>query len=154
MGESAEGVGPMKGAIRCLVFGLPLLLSAHHRVFAASEVTTTVTKAEVPFYPPLARAASVQGIVVAEVTTSGEAFGAIKIVSGHPLLSAAVTENLRTWVLVKSPTTTFRVTYTLQDRRHLQREARCHNGVADECFYLLTTEPADLLNRVYGPDCV
>jgi|SRR5665213_554588 len=101
----------MKGAISCLVFGLALLLSARLPVFAASEVTTTVTKAGVPFYPPLARAALVQGIVVAEVTTSGEAFGAIKIVSGHPLLSAAVTENLRTWVLVNSPTATFRVTY-------------------------------------------
>ncbi|MDP9114451.1 MAG: hypothetical protein M3O20_12325 [Acidobacteriota bacterium] len=58
----------MKVAIRCLVFGLPLLLSAHHPVFAALEVTTTVTKAGVPFYPPLARAGSVQGILVAEVT--------------------------------------------------------------------------------------
>ncbi len=68
MGESVEGGGPMKVAIRCLVFGLPLLLSAHHPVFAALEVTTTVTKAGVPFYPPLARAGSVQGILVAEVT--------------------------------------------------------------------------------------
>jgi hypothetical protein len=106
--------------MRCLVFGLALLLSAQrHPVFAASEVTTTVTKAGVPFYPPLARAALVQGVVVAEVTTNGEAFDAIKIVSGHPLLSAAVTENLRTWVLVNSPTTTFRVTY--------------HYKIADSC---------------------
>ena len=98
--------------MRHSAFVLALLLSARcHPVFAASEATTTVTKAGVPFYPPLARTALVQGVVVAEVTTSGEAFGAIKIVSGHPLLSAAVTQNLRTWVLVNSPTTTFRVTY-------------------------------------------
>lgn len=101
----------MKGAIRWSVVCLALLLSARHPVFAASEVTTTVTKAGVPFYPPLARLALVQGIVVAEVTAGGEAFGAIKIVSGHPLLSAAVTENLRTWVLVNSPIITFKVTY-------------------------------------------
>jgi hypothetical protein len=99
----------MRTTLRGLVFGLALLLSSS--VLAASEVYTTVTKAEIPLYPPLARAALVQGIVVAEVTTSGEAFGAIKIVSGHPLLSAAVTENLRTWALVNSPTMTFSLTY-------------------------------------------
>ena len=61
----------------------------------------------------------VQGIVVAEVTTSGEAFGSIKILSGHPLLSVAVTQNLRTWVLVNSPTATFKVTF--------------HYRIADSC---------------------
>ena len=98
--------------MRCLVFALALLVSAKSRpMLAGSEVAATVTKAGVPFYPPLARAAFVQGVVVAEVTTSGEAFRAIKILSGHPLLSTAVTENLRTWVLVNSPAATFKVTY-------------------------------------------
>ena len=106
--------------MRCLVLAFALLLtSARHSAFADSAVNATVTKAAVPFYPPLARAALVQGVVVAEVTTSGEAFGSIRITSGHPLLSGAVTENLRTWALVNSPTTAFRVTY--------------HYKIADTC---------------------
>ena len=98
--------------MRCLILAFALLLVApRYSAFVASAVTTAVTKAGVPFYPPLARAAGVQGVVVAEVTTNGQAFGSIKIISGHPLLSGAVTENLRTWVLVNSPTIHVQRTY-------------------------------------------
>jgi hypothetical protein len=94
-----------------LVVGLLLVGLSASSMSAPSRVTTVVTSARVPLYPPLARAASVQGTVVAEVTTSGEAFGTIRIVSGHPLLSGAVTDNLRTWVLVGAQTVMFSVEY-------------------------------------------
>ena len=52
-----------------------------------------------------------QGDVIAEVATSGEIFADIKILTGHRLLRAAATINLRTWTFMNAPTTAFKVTY-------------------------------------------
>ncbi len=78
---------------------------------APGEAGASVIGAAVPFYPPLARSAHVQGTVTLEVTTSGQSFGSIKLMNGHPLLSAAAIENHRTWVLFKATPVNFRVTY-------------------------------------------
>jgi hypothetical protein len=78
----------------------------------------TVTGAAVPLYPPLARAASVQGTVILVVVTNGDRVQSTKVVNGHPLLSAAAESNIRTWTLVGNPPQTFDVTYryVLSDR--------------------------------------
>ncbi|MDP8989861.1 MAG: hypothetical protein M3N41_07245 [Acidobacteriota bacterium] len=89
-----------------MVFGLALLLAARHPVFAASKVTITVTKAGVPFYPRLARAAWFRALSSPRSQPVDKSLVRNKI-----LLSAAVTENLGTWMLVNSPTATFRMTY-------------------------------------------
>jgi Gram-negative bacterial TonB protein C-terminal len=77
-----------------------------------------VTGAAVPLYPPLARAASVQGTVTLVVVTNGDRVQATKVVNGHSLLSAAAESNIRTWTLVGKPPQTFDVTYryVLSDR--------------------------------------
>ena len=88
-----------------------LLVGDHERpaLAGAPESTARVRNATVPLYPPLARQAYVQGTVMLEVTTAGQAFEPIRLVSGHPLLSIAAIANLRTWVLDNAPSVTFNV---------------------------------------------
>jgi TonB family protein len=77
-----------------------------------------VLGASVPLYPPLARAAKVQGTVLLTVVVEGGKVRSTKVVSGHPMLSQAAESNLETWKLVSMPTQTFTVTYLykLSDR--------------------------------------
>jgi hypothetical protein len=71
----------------------------------------TVTGATVPLYPPIARAASLQGIVVLLATTSGEKVESTKVLSGHPLLVQAAESNIRTWTFVGKPPQSIKVIY-------------------------------------------
>jgi outer membrane biosynthesis protein TonB len=71
-----------------------------------------VIGAAVPLYPPIARAANLQGTVVLSVTVEGGRVQSTKLVSGHPLLSRAAESNLGTWELVSMPAKTFAVTYS------------------------------------------
>jgi len=70
-----------------------------------------VTGAKVPFYPPLARAANVQGVVHVKVTTDGHRVIATHVEDGHKLLASAAEENARTWEFATHDPTTFTVTY-------------------------------------------
>jgi hypothetical protein len=90
-----------------------LLCECRDPVLAESDgaAAADVIDAAVPFYPPLARVASVQGVVIVEVTTQGRTFGSIKLISGHPLLSPAAIANLRTWVLAGRLPASFRIAY-------------------------------------------
>jgi hypothetical protein len=74
-------------------------------------LTPTVVVAEVPFYPPIGRAASLQGVVLLEVTTEGDKADSIKILRGPKLLADAAISNLRSWRFVGKPPETFQVTY-------------------------------------------
>jgi Gram-negative bacterial TonB protein C-terminal len=78
----------------------------------------TVIGAAVPLYPPLARAASMQGTVTLVVVTNGDRVQSTKVVNGPPLLSAAAESNIRTWTFVEKSPQTFDVTYryVLSDR--------------------------------------
>jgi hypothetical protein len=67
--------------------------------------------AEMPFYPPIGRASSLQGVVMLEVTTEGDKANSINITSDPKLLADASTSNLRGWRFVGKPPETFRVTY-------------------------------------------
>jgi hypothetical protein len=84
----------------------------------------TIVGAAVPLYPPLARAAKVQGDVTLEATAEDGRISAIKIVSGHRLLSDAAAANVRTWMLVRQVPMTFRV-----DFRYRLSET-CHGNPA------------------------
>lgn len=77
----------------------------------ATANSPTVIGAAVPFYPLLARSASVQGTVVVEVTTHEDRIGSTKLTSGNPLLSTAALANLQTWIFVNQLPSTFKVTY-------------------------------------------
>jgi Gram-negative bacterial TonB protein C-terminal len=98
------------------IIGAAILISCSwDRVVLASPppqlLTPTVVVAEVPFYPPIGRAASLQGVVVLEVTTEGDKANSIKILRGPKLLADAATSNLRGWRFVGKPPETFQVTY-------------------------------------------
>jgi hypothetical protein len=70
-----------------------LLLSCALRFDANAQ---TITGAAVPLYPPLARVAKVQGIVVLQVNAEEGRISAVKILSGHRRLSDAAVANVRT----------------------------------------------------------
>jgi hypothetical protein len=70
-----------------------------------------VAGAAVPLYPPLARAASVQGVVHVNITTDGHRVVAARIVDGNKLLAAAAESNVRTWTFSLHEPTVFVVTY-------------------------------------------
>jgi hypothetical protein len=73
---------------------------------------------DIPFYPPLARAANVNGLVRLRVTTDGHEVTDVKVLEGHKLLAPAAEHNVRSWKLLPSKATTFSVlfTYKLGDR--------------------------------------
>jgi hypothetical protein len=77
-----------------------------------SQALPDVVGAAVPLYPPIARAANVQGRVVLEVTAEGGRIQSTKVVSGPLMLSRVAESNLSTWQLVSMPSQTFVVTYT------------------------------------------
>jgi len=70
-----------------------------------------VARAAVPLYPPLARAARVQGVVHLKVTTDGHRVVATHVEDGNKLLADAAEENARTWEFATHDATTFTMTY-------------------------------------------
>jgi len=71
----------------------------------------TVAEAAVPLYPPLARAANVQGVVHLKITTDGHRVIATHVEDGNKLLASAAEENARTWQFSNHEPRTFTVTY-------------------------------------------
>jgi TonB family protein len=67
--------------------------------------------AAIPLYPPLARAAHVQGAVHVKITTNGDHLIAAQAEDGPKLLAAAAEENARTWKFFAHAPATFTVTY-------------------------------------------
>jgi len=76
-----------------------------------SVTLPTVAGAAVPLYPPLARAANVQGVVHVKIKTDGHRVIATHAEDGHKLLATAAEENARTWQFSTHEPTTFTVTY-------------------------------------------
>ena len=70
-----------------------------------------IAGAAVPMYPPLARAARVQGVIHIRVTTDGTMVAAAHAEDGNRLLAVAAEENVRTWQFSKHQPTSFTVTY-------------------------------------------
>ena len=70
-----------------------------------------VAGASVPLYPPIARAARVEGVVRLLVSTDGQRVAATHVEDGHKLLAAAAEENVRTWSFSTHEATSFVVTY-------------------------------------------
>jgi len=70
-----------------------------------------VASAAVPLYPPLARAAQVQGVVHVKITTDGQRAVTAHAEDGPKLLAAVAEENARTWQFAVHEPTTFTVTY-------------------------------------------
>jgi hypothetical protein len=100
---------------RSIVF-LSLIIVASLVPFttSAQESKVAVPKVEtvgVPFYPPLARAAHVEGIVHVKITTDGRRVTATHVADGPKLLTSATEENAKTWQFAAHEPTTFTLTY-------------------------------------------
>jgi hypothetical protein len=70
-----------------------------------------VAEAAVPFYPPLARRAHIEGVVRLQVSTDGEKPSLVEILEGQPILGLAAKENVKTWRLRPHARTTFETTF-------------------------------------------
>jgi TonB family protein len=70
-----------------------------------------VAGAAVPLYPPLARAARIQGVVHIEIVTDGHNVITARVKDGQKLLAAAAEENARTWRFAVHTPTSFTITY-------------------------------------------
>jgi len=88
-----------------------LVLACTSRAQHSEVALPMVAAAAVPLYPPLARAANVQGVVHLKITTDGHRVIATHVEDGHKLLAAAADENARTWQFATHEATTFIVTY-------------------------------------------
>ncbi len=86
-----------------------------------------VIAAGVPFYPPLARVARIEGVIRLRLSTDGKRVSAVSAKSGHPLLVEAAKENVRTWQFKDHSPTTFEVTF----RYKMLPESQCEidNGI-------------------------
>jgi hypothetical protein len=93
---------------------LPALLVAFLAAATAQQpkaVLPMVAGGAVPLYPPLARAAKVQGVVHLKVVTDGAKVVTAQVEDGNRLLASASEENVRTWLFSKHEPTSFTVTY-------------------------------------------
>lgn len=91
-----------------------MLISVAISTVLAQETKSTlprVASAAIPFYPPVARAANVQGIIHVRVSTDGHHTVTAKAQDGPKLLAIAAEENARTWSFAIHEPTTFTITY-------------------------------------------
>ncbi len=73
-----------------------------------------VTHADVPTYPPLCRAAQIDGVVEVDVTVKEGTVTATEVKSGPKLLIAATTENIKTWRFDSQATGAFVVRFVYE----------------------------------------
>lgn len=81
-----------------------------------------VSHAEVPLYPPLARAANISGVLHVVITTDGHRVVTAHTQEGNKLLRDAAEKNAMSWQFTTHEPITFTVTYVykLVDDRELQ----------------------------------
>jgi hypothetical protein len=73
----------------------------------------------VPFYPPIARAANIQGIVHIRVTTDGNRVVSTRVEDGPRLLADGAEKNAKTWEFARHSAMTFSATYRFRLTRTL-----------------------------------
>jgi hypothetical protein len=83
-------------------------------------VLPQVVHTDVPYYPPLARAAHLEGAVRVRVTTDGLKVVVVHVEDGPKLLQEATEKTVQSWEFFKHEPTSFEVTfnYKLADDIH------------------------------------
>jgi Gram-negative bacterial TonB protein C-terminal len=81
------------------------------RAQQSTEPLPTVAAAGVPFYPPVARIAHIEGVVHLQLSTDGKRVSGISVEGGPPALVPAAEENVRSWQFKVHSPTTFEVTF-------------------------------------------
>jgi hypothetical protein len=95
----------------CVVSSTFLLGGPLARAAQQELALPMVSFAEVPLYPPIARVASVSGIVHVVVTTDGHRVVETHVQDGLKVLSDAAEKNAKSWQFTTHAPTTFTVTY-------------------------------------------
>lgn len=110
-GPTKEAVINKTAPIRYAI--LVLAVSITTAIYPQSQniALPTVSFAAVPLYPPLARAAHVEGVIHVEVTTDGAKVVAARSKDSYKILADAAEENAKTWKFATHDPTTFTVTY-------------------------------------------
>jgi TonB family protein len=103
------------------VLSMILLIRTKETAEERKQALPTVESAAVPFYPPLARVARIEGTVRLRVWTEGKRVSVISTESGHPLLATAAEANVRTWQFTDRGPTTFEVTFEYK----MLQESQC-----------------------------
>lgn len=99
----------MKNYLLCLIFGLML----NNAVAQTAVQSLIVQRADVPLYPPVAKAARISGTVRVEITVKNGAVTNTDVkFSAHPMLVKATLDNIKTFQFVPDANGTFVTTYT------------------------------------------
>jgi outer membrane biosynthesis protein TonB len=69
---------------------------------------------DLPSYPGVAKTARISGAVRVRVTVVNRDVVGTEVVSGHPILTSAATENVKTWKFDKTVSTSFATTFIYQ----------------------------------------
>jgi hypothetical protein len=93
------------------IAGTTVPLNAQSTTAALRQTLPYVSNMAVPFYPPVARAANLEGIVHIRVTTDGTRVVATRVEDGPKLLAEGAEKNVKTWKLAQYSAMTFLVTY-------------------------------------------
>jgi TonB family protein len=80
-----------------------------------------VKSGDMPFYPPLANMARIQGDIHLRVTTDGSGVTSVVVESGQPMLARAAQDNVRTWKFEPHEPTSFSTLFAY----HLLAEPNC-----------------------------
>jgi len=91
-----------------------VILNAQSNPAPPSHPLPYVSSMAVPFYPPIARAANMQGIVHIRVTTNGSRVVATHVEDGPKLLADGAEKNVKTWEFAGDHAATFSVAYTFR----------------------------------------
>lgn len=108
---------------RCALLGTIVLGGSFAGNAQQGRALPVVSFAEVPFYPPIARAANISGVVHVVITTDGHRVVTAHVQDGQAVLSEAAQKNASSWQFATHEPTTFTVTYVykLVDNRKAQR---------------------------------
>jgi len=87
-------------------------------VYVSASNDSPVLGADMPLYPVLARTAKITGKVEVQVVTDadGKVMSA-QVKSGHPLLSRAVLDNVKTWRFAGASERTITYEFKIEERK-------------------------------------
>jgi TonB family protein len=102
------------------IFSICAALSAA-QIAETPQKLPVVKSGEMPFYPPLANAARIQGDVHLRVTTDGSGVASAVLEIGQPMLAKAAQDNVRTWKFKPHDPTSFSTLFAYR----LRAEPNC-----------------------------
>ena len=130
---------------RTVAIVLALLWASATVAQVPTKVLPVVSAASIPLYPPLARAANVQGIVHVKITTDGHQVVRAQAEGGPKLLVTAAEENARTWQFSTHEATTLTVTY------HYKLDAKLKDNPNNSTVVLRLPTDVDISTSPMSP---